>query len=188
MKQKDPTDAELVAETLNGNRESFGRLYDRYARLVRAVVSGVSLDWSAVEDMTQESFLRAFRTLSKLRDRDRFGGWIVGIARHVARERKRSLRRERNEFIGESSPGISLPVDGLSEIMETEQVELVMLKARMLPERERVAIHAFYLQDRNAQQVAELLKLSQSGFYALLKRALANLKALVLSHEEEAKR
>jgi RNA polymerase sigma-70 factor (ECF subfamily) len=98
MEPNAPNDAELVAETLADNREAFGELYDRHARMVRAVVLGVSGDWSAVEDMTQESFLRAFRKLATLREPARFCPWIVGIARHVARERRRTLRRDRHEF------------------------------------------------------------------------------------------
>jgi DNA-directed RNA polymerase specialized sigma24 family protein len=52
-------DAELVAASLAGDREAFGQLYDRHARMVRAVVLAVSNDWPSVDDMTQESFLRA---------------------------------------------------------------------------------------------------------------------------------
>lgn len=190
MNQEDPTDADLVSETLKGNREAFGRLYDRHARMVRAVAGRVSLDWSAVEDMTQESFLRSFRNLSKLRDRDRFGVWIVGIARHVARERKRSLRRDRHDFIGEPSPDIVSSFDGLSEAQEAEQTDFLMWKLGKLPEQERMAIHAFFLQDCDAQQAADSLELSRSGFYAVLKKALAHLKVLVQSHDckEEGKR
>ena len=84
-------DAELVAETLSGNREAFGRLYDRHARTVRAVVAGVPGDWAAVEDMTQACFLLAYRNLPKLREAQKFEPWIVGMARHVGRERRCTL-------------------------------------------------------------------------------------------------
>jgi len=190
MEQNDPTDADLVSQTLAGNREAFGCLFDRHARMVRAVVGGVSLDWRAVEDMAQESFLRAFRNLPKLRDHHRFGAWIVGIARQVARERKRALRRDRHEFIGKPPPDIVASGDGGTELADTEQLDLLMRKLATLPEQERLAIHAFFLQDRNAQQAADLLELSRSGFYAVLKKALAKLTVLVQSHdrEEEAKR
>lgn len=187
MEQNDPTDADLVSQTLAGNREAFGCLFDRHARMVRAVVGGVSQDWSAVEDMTQESFLRAFRSLPNLRDHHRFGAWVVGIARQVARERKRSLRRDRHEFIGRPPLDTVSSVDAGTEIDDAEQSDLLMWKLLTLPEQERLAIHAFFLQDYNAQQAADLLKLSRSGFYAVLKKALAHLKELLQSHDWEEK-
>ena len=61
MGNNEPTDADLVASVLAGDREAFGGLYDRYARLVRAVVYGVARDWPTVQDLTQECFLRAYR-------------------------------------------------------------------------------------------------------------------------------
>lgn len=190
MEQNEPTDADLVAQTLAGDREAFGCLYDRHARMVRAVVGGVSLDWGAVEDMTQECFLRAYKKLETLRERERFGGWIVGFARQVARERKRSLRRDRHNFVGEQSIEVDSGVDGVAEIQNIDELDLLMRKLATIPERERLAIHAFYLRERNVQQAAELLELSRSGFYALLQRALSRLAGLLQSREakEEAKR
>ena len=190
MERNDPTDADLVSRTLAGNREAFGCLFDRHARMVRAVVGGVSLDWSTVEDMTQEAFLRAFRNLPKLRDHQRFGAWVVGIGRQVARERRRSLRRDRHEFVGATPLGAVSSVDGAAELERAEESDLLMRKLEALPERERLAIHAFFLEDHNAQQAADLLELSRSGFYALLKKALAHLRVLASLHEweKEAKR
>src|SRR4029079_4350921 len=79
-------DAALVADTLSGDREAFGQLYDRYARIVRAVILGLSGDWRGIEDMVQECFRRAFSKLRTLREPARFGPWVVGIARQVGRE------------------------------------------------------------------------------------------------------
>ncbi|MEX2092359.1 MAG: sigma-70 family RNA polymerase sigma factor [Pirellulales bacterium] len=168
------SDAELIAETLAGDREAFGQLYDRHARLVRAVVAGVSGDWSAVEDMTQECFLRAYRKLASLRDRDRFGQWLAGFARRVARERRRSLRRDRHEF-GSPVEETLAASDGQAAAHDRDQIERVMRRLAELPEDERLAIHAFFLEGQNAHQAAERLEISRSGFYALVQRALAHL-------------
>ncbi len=64
-----------------------------------------------------------------------------------------------------------------------EETELVMRRLADLPERERLAIHAFFLQGCDARQAAELLGLSRSGLYALLERALTRLAALVRRRE-----
>jgi RNA polymerase sigma factor (sigma-70 family) len=179
MGNNQPTDAELVACVLSGDRESFGSLYDRYARLVRAVVFDAAGDWSLVHDMTQDCFLRAYQNLGRLRQPDRFGHWLVGIARQVTRERRRTLRRDRHHFIGADTLEISTESDASAALQLTEETALVMRRIAELPERERLAIHAFFVQECNARQAAELLGLSRSGVYALLERALARLASLV---------
>jgi len=179
MEKQVPTDADLVAETLAGDREAFGRLYDRHAALVRAVVGGVARDYAMVQDLAQESFLRAYRNLSRLRNPERFGAWIVGIARHVARERRRSLGRDRHRFVAGDRLDVKSSADDFAAVGDAEELDRVMQQVVALPERERLAIHAFFLQERDARQAAELLDLSRSGFYALLERALGRLSARV---------
>ena len=169
------TDAELVAATLAGDREAFGVLYDRHARGVRAVVLAVSGDWSAVDDMTQESFLRAYRKLATLRDPDRFRPWLTGIARQVGRERRRTLSRDRHELNESYIGAVESPMDHESDASQREQVQRIMESLGRLSEQERLAVHAFYLESRDAAQAAEALGLSRSGFYAVLKRAIARL-------------
>jgi RNA polymerase sigma-70 factor (ECF subfamily) len=175
MEANSLNDADLVAQTLAGNRESFGELYDRYARMVRAVVAGVSGDWPSAEDMTQECFLRGYRNLSKLREPERFGPWIVGIARQVGRERRRSLARDRHEFRDARIAEMRPTSDGEVAVDEREHLEAVMQKLTMLPEQERVAVHSFFLEQQDARQAAQLLGLSRSGFYAVVARGIARL-------------
>jgi RNA polymerase sigma-70 factor, ECF subfamily len=179
MVNHEPTDAELVANVLSGDREAFGCLYDRYARLVRSVVWGVAGDSSAAADLTQECFLRAHKNLHRLKKPDRFGSWLFGMARQVARERKRSLRRDRHRFVGDIPLEIASESDAAVARETAEETVLVMQRLAELPERERLAIHAFFLQERDAKQAAELLNLSPSGFYALLERGLRRLQALI---------
>jgi hypothetical protein len=74
-----PDDGRLVERTLRGDRAAFERLYDRHARRVRAVVSCAAEDSTAVDDLVQECFLRAYRKLDQLRPQEHFGPWLVGI-------------------------------------------------------------------------------------------------------------
>jgi len=172
-----PTDAELVTETLAGAREPFGQLYDRYARLVASVVAGVSGDWAAVDDMVQECFLRAYRKLTTLRDPARFGSWIVGIARQVGRERRRASRRDRHEYQDPSEFQTAATLDFAAALSDQDQINAVMQRVADLCEQERLAIHAYFLEQQTANEGASILGMSRSGFYATLRRALARLAA-----------
>lgn len=187
MQQSEPTDGDLVAQSLAGNCEAFGCLYDRYARLVRAVASSVSLDWPTVQDLAQETFLRAFRNLGRLREPERFGAWVVGIARQVARERRRTLRRDRHEFVGDGPLEIEPRCDDGETIERAEQTQLLLRMLGELDERERLAIHVFFLQEHDANRSAELLSVSRSGLYALVNRGLKRLAELLDRCETERK-
>ena len=175
MPNNKPSDHDLVSKVLQGDRDAFGQLYDRYARLVRAVLQGEAKGHQGVQDLTQECFLRAYKNLARLRQPDRFGAWTVGIARQVAREHRRASRRDRHRFVAGDAMEICSESSATEAVGVAEEIELAVRRLSQLPERERVAIHAFFLQGRDAGHVAALLGLSRSGAYALLGRAIARL-------------
>lgn len=168
------TDADDVQETLAGKREAFGRLYDRHAAGVRAVVAAVSRDFRSVEDLTQESFLRGYRQLSSLRDPNGFRQWIHGIARLVAREHLRELRRNREHSVVDNELETSNVKADVVELNEEQEKAMSAIAA--LPERERLAIHAYYFLKQDADQAAVTVGLSRSGFYAALERGMQRLR------------
>jgi RNA polymerase sigma-70 factor, ECF subfamily len=168
MRAADPSDAELVRRALSGDREAFGRLYDRHARLVRVVAADAGP--ARAEDVVQEAFLRAYRKLGTLRGRDRFAPWLVGIARKVVREARRKPAGEPlPAAVPDGRPGPATDADNADEA-----AHLRALVAR-LPEEQRQAVQFFFLSGRDAVAVARLLGRSRSGTYALLRQAVGTL-------------
>jgi RNA polymerase sigma-70 factor, ECF subfamily len=78
----------------DGDRAAFGRLYERYARMVHGVLlSKVPLD--AVDDLVQDVFIRALRRVSTVRKSESFAAWLAAIARNAANDyHRRSLPEE----------------------------------------------------------------------------------------------
>jgi RNA polymerase sigma-70 factor (ECF subfamily) len=174
------TDRTLVQGVLEGDRSAFAELYDRRARLIRAICYDATRDLHAAADLTQEVFLRAYRKLGQLRDADRFGAWLAGIARQVCREWRRSRRRERERM---SDPALARSA-ALDERDGPEQ-RIVDLREAIatLPEKERLALHAFYLQELDAEQAGAVLGLSRSGIYRVLSCARERLRKLLNRQE-----
>ena len=73
----------LVRAVLEGDRDSFGRLYDLYAPLVHGILLA-RVPRAEVADLVQDIFLHAFKKLHTLRDSAAFGPWIAMIARNRA--------------------------------------------------------------------------------------------------------
>ncbi len=159
----------LVARS--GSRQACARLYDRYAGLVRAVAYDRCGDRQAANELAQESFLRAFRHLDRLRDPARFLPWLIQIARLVASESHRAEQRQRRIIAASdaSQRGQPDPADGL-ELQELQE------RVIQLPEPDRTAIRLFYLCEHSADQARGVLGLSRSGFYKVLNRAKQTLR------------
>ncbi len=75
----------LVHAAREGDRAAFGRLYDRYARMVHGILLA-RVPPPEVDDLVQEVFLSALRQLHALREISRFGAWLATITRNRAND------------------------------------------------------------------------------------------------------
>jgi RNA polymerase sigma-70 factor, ECF subfamily len=76
-------DDELVAAAQAGDREAFGRLYERFGPMVHGLLLA-RVPYVEVDDLLQDVFLAAFQRLPALRRPSAFGAWVAVIARHRA--------------------------------------------------------------------------------------------------------
>src|SRR5436853_3158122 len=88
------SDAELVAASRAGNREAFGQIVRRYAGLISGLIYSSCGDLSASEDIAQETFLAAWKSLSGLREPQKLAAWLCQIARHRMLDQNRESARE----------------------------------------------------------------------------------------------
>jgi RNA polymerase sigma-70 factor, ECF subfamily len=91
----------LVDAARLGDRAAFGRLYDRYARLVHGVLLA-QVPRDEVDDLVQDVFMTALRRLSTLRETGSFGAWLATIARNRAHDYHRRTLPE-DQLMGEES-------------------------------------------------------------------------------------
>src|SRR5882762_4685241 len=84
----------LVRQAQRRDARSFAALIARYERSVLAVAYAAVGDGDRAADAAQEAFLRAWRKLESLKEPQCFGNWLLGIARNVALDAGRKLRRQ----------------------------------------------------------------------------------------------
>lgn len=135
------SDAVLVQAALAGRRRALESLIERHHRRILRMTTALARDEHAGEDLAQEVFLRACRTLASCARPDRFGQWLDGIARNCVRE----WFRGRGESVsldalgpdeGPSAPSlreVGERLDALERGLESlpgETREIVLLKYR----------------------------------------------------------
>src|SRR5262249_36264149 len=103
-------DPSLVAAARTGDRAAFSVLVERYRDVIFAYALAVLRHRADAEDVTQETFLRAYRALHRLRTLDSWEAWLMRILRNLCRDNLRRRRVRKTEPIdcawleGDASP------------------------------------------------------------------------------------
>jgi len=167
----DLADKEYVERCRDGHQEAFRPLVDRYQRPLYSFLAGKFPDPLQAEEVAQETFVRAFLSLKKLRKPESFYSWLLGIAGRVALEQFRaSEHRRREQEVVES---IQSDAAGSQEEYPLEEA------IASLPESYRQVILLRYYEGLSCQETAIRLGLplgtvtkTLSRAYGLLRREL----------------
>ncbi|MFM7736987.1 MAG: sigma-70 family RNA polymerase sigma factor [Alphaproteobacteria bacterium] len=135
-------DADLVREAAQGDREAFRELVERYQRRVLGVVMGMLHDRDAALDVTQEAFIKAYRSIGSFKGDASFYTWIYRIAVNLSIDWQ---RREWRRPIAEAPRGTSgeAPVEDAIDRIGDESPgadPFLATRDRQLRERVREAI------------------------------------------------
>ena len=175
---EDRSDAALVSDALAGDREAFAVLVRRYQDYAYGVAIGLLSDFDLARDVVQEAFLSAYGSLHKLREPAKFGAWLRGIVRNMARRAARERRRvhalaERiREEAGSPRP-LPCPLES-AEIAERRQIVREALESLDEPQREAVSL--FYVDGLSYDDIAGFLGVSRTAVKGRLQRGRGRLK------------
>jgi RNA polymerase sigma-70 factor (ECF subfamily) len=136
----------------------FGERLRESSSLAFRVAYGVLRHREDAEDVAQEAFVRAHRSLAQLRDRERFRAWLVRMTWRLAIDRLRAdKRRAIREMAVEAEPGIT------AEQLASAQERARRLWAAIdeLPEKLRIAIVLASIEGHDVAEVGRLLGLPE---------------------------
>ncbi len=115
------TDAELVARVQQGDRSAFDLLVLKYQHRIVKLVSRYVREPTDALDVTQETFLKAYRALPKFRGDSAFYTWIYRIAINTAKNYLVSLSRRPTEVDLENDAGESIGIESLEKSLDTPE-------------------------------------------------------------------
>jgi len=175
--------AELVKQARDGNRLAFDQLIDRYQGDIHRMIYYRIRARMDAEDLTQDVFIRAYRSISRLREPQRFRGWLYTIAVNRVND---YLRKKRVRSIFKSSDeGLDIQPDADQLREQPEALEQVLKEdfwrqveriAKKLSKMEREVFMLRFLDSLNINEIAQILKKSESTVKTHLYRALAKFK------------
>lgn len=167
------SDAELVADSLGGNRDAFRRIVERYQTLICSIAYNATGSVSRSEDVAQETFIAAWQQLPSLRDPGKLRSWLCGIVRHRA---YRNLRDELREPVSHAAALAETCDAPAPDIMPSEQAvsreeEAILWRSlEKISDLYREPLILFYREHRSVGQVAAALELSEDTVKQRLSR------------------
>ena len=175
-------DVRLIHRILSGDDEAFSALVRKHQKSIHALVWRKVGDFHIAEEITQDTFLQAYKNLAKLTNPNQFAGWIYVIANRLClkwlqknKSVMQSLEDTPVEEIEESSY-----THHVSEQQQTEATEhrheLIKKLLAKLPESERTVVTLHYLGEMTAKEISKFLGVSPNTVKSRLQRARNRLK------------
>ncbi len=186
-----PDDHDLIIASQAGDEQAMTQLINLYSSAVHGFIFSLLGDRFLVEDISQETFLRAFLAIRKYEFRAPFQSWLFRIAINLCRDhlRKRKVRKiVRSLYNPQNEEEIEFPderPDALQQTLLNERSNAVHQALQRLPDALRKVIILRDLQEYSYEEIAQLLNWRMGTVKSRLFRARQELAELLKPYLED---
>ena len=176
------TDAALIHRTLNGDDNAFAELVKKYQKQVHTLIWRKIGDFHIAEELTQDTFLKAYQRLATLKKPQSFVSWLYVIAANDCSTwlRKKRLRTQSLEDTSgaqlEKATYSGYVIAENERIAAEAQRDAVKKLLAKLQESDRTVITLFYFAEMTCKEISEFLGVSANTIKSRLSRARQHLK------------
>ena len=174
--------ADLVARACEGDQEAFRLIFERYSRPLISFVYDQVGDRELAEELTQETFVRAYRSLHTLREETKLSTWLFGIAKNVARESLRARQRTNQHVDLDDKRVLNLSDRGpvpVKQLLNKELNEVIQNSLALLDEDKRLVFTLKVFQQCSYEEIAEITGFSIPKLKTDLHRARTEMRRRV---------
>lgn len=142
-------------------------LIEKYKNNIYAVAFNICKNKHDAEDVVQDTFIQYLSHKKDFQSEEHIRAWIIRVAINKAKN-KNNLFFRRN----------SLPLEDYMETLtfESDESHELFEAVMKLPEKYRIVIHLFYYEDYSVQEIADILKITQSNVKVRLSRGRLSLR------------
>jgi RNA polymerase sigma factor (sigma-70 family) len=163
------SDAELVNLSRAGDRKAFGQIVRRYQALISGLVYAACGDLHQSEDVAQETFISAWKSLSGLREPAKLTGWLCQIARRRLADLSRKTSHKEIQFSQAFTPAQE-PAAIPQDVATAEECEMLWRTLARIPQPYRETLVLFYRQEKSTAQVAMAMETTEDSVRQRLTR------------------
>ena len=170
-----------ITKVINGDANAFAYLVDTYKNMVFSLAFKMAKNREEAEEISQDTFIKAYKNLSKFKGDSKFSTWLYRIAYHTSLDAIKKNKNNNNTLdINEITFNQIKSVDNILEGIERKERSKIMNDCLLkLPEDERSIIWMFYYDELSLKEIIEVTQFSQANIKVKLHRARKKLLAIV---------
>lgn len=181
----DSSDTELLESFKNGNQNAFNLIVRKYQKKVYWIIRKMVLDHDDADDITQEVFLKLYRSLSDFRGESKFFTYVYKIAvnfslNHINRNKKINLRKSDIDNVNIRS----LDKSADEEMNSKERTFILEEAIKSLPEQQRAVFNMRYYDNLTYEEISAILNKSTGGMKANYFHAVKKIGKFLKNHKK----
>nr|WP_225908103.1 RNA polymerase sigma factor [Hyphomonas sediminis] len=171
------SDLDQITRAAAGDAAAVRALVNRYSPGVLALATRMLGETAEAEDVTQETFIRAWKALPGWEPRAKFSTWLHRVALNLCYDRLRKRREVLPDELPDRADVALGPQDALDQAQRVKAVEAAIAR---LPERQSAALTLCALQGHSQAEAADIMEISVEALESLLARARRTLRGELL--------
>jgi RNA polymerase sigma-70 factor, ECF subfamily len=175
------SDQEIIDSVRKGNDSDYSIIVDRYKNKAFSMLKRMLKNELDAEEVLQDCFLKAFKSLSSFKGEAKFSTWFYRIVYNTALTKISSKKRMTEAEMSSVEDHFNLESEYGSDETEKKDVnQLIHDTISKLPERYSAIITMFYLNEMTIEEISEAMQLSVSNVKVMLHRSRNSLRDLIL--------
>ena len=175
------SDDQIINQILEGNSNVFSVLVDRYKDLVFTLALRMVKNREEAEEVSQDTFIKVFKSLNKFKGKSKFSTWIYKIAYNTCLDRLKRIKREYNVVaIDEFTEHEVKTMDNALQKMEDFEYKQEIQKClHLLPSQDSFLLTLFYFEEQSLEEISKVVGLTANNVKVKLFRSRKKLATIL---------
>ncbi|QTD37273.1 sigma-70 family RNA polymerase sigma factor [Polaribacter batillariae] len=171
----------IINKVLKGNTNAFSELIDTYKDLVFSLAIKMTKNREEAEEISQDTFVKAYKNLNKFKGDSKFSTWLYRITYHTCLDALKKNKKHTNSFeLNEITLNQIQTTDNALQTLERKERAKTMNKCLLqLPAEERSILWLFYYKELSLKEIIEVTSLSEANIKVKLHRGRKKLLTIV---------
>lgn len=183
--QTGPNDKDIISAVLQGNKQAYAELVNRYQNFVFTVCLRYTSSREDAEEIAQDIFVKAYRCLSDFRGDSKFSTWLYTIVNTSCITFLRKKRLQTHSLDDEKVFAVADNIDGgmrANQVEQKSKVAMVNQAIQLLSPDDAKIITLFYKGEQSLDEIGEIMGIDPNTVKVKLHRARVRLKDKMEKH------